>query len=48
MHGLIYEMDILNINQFTQVEEPTSSILHHKVILRPFSERGCVRTVGIF
>lgn len=43
MHRLIYEMNILNINQCTRVEEPTSSILHHKVILHPFSEGGRVR-----
>lgn len=43
MHRLIYEMNILNINQFTRMEEPTSSILHHKVILHPFSEGGHVR-----
>lgn len=27
--GLIYEMNILIINQFTQVEEPTFSLPHH-------------------
>ncbi len=38
-----FMMNILNINQFTGVEELTSSILHHKVILNPFSEEGHVR-----
>lgn len=38
MHRLIYEMSILNINRFTRVEEPTASILHHKVVLQPFTD----------
>lgn len=40
MHGLIYEMKILNINQFAWVEEPTSFTLNPKVISDPFSEGG--------